>query len=61
MIWINKIYYKYFPKYKILEERLVTYDKADKLIENGWVLSPNEDNNSTWGLVWLCKKERIKP
>lgn len=41
-----------------LELRLVTYLEGDKLVREGWIIAPEEDHNTQFGMVYL---ERLAP
>jgi len=64
---IKQLYYRIFKTYVVLETRLVTYSEGDKLIKESankpdwekWVLAKEEDTNSVYGTVYLCRKFRI--
>lgn len=64
----KKLYYSLVPTYEILEERFVSYTEADKLIRetnsleesNKWVISKREDSNIHLGMLFLCRKVRIR-
>ena len=64
---LKKLYYRLIPTYKILEEKCVTYKEGDKMIRESkdksefekWALSPKEDYNIFFGMVYLCRKSRI--
>lgn len=64
----KKLYYRFFPTYIEIETKFVTYTEGDKMIRETsnktpserWVLSKKEDTNRTLGMVFLCRKERIK-
>jgi len=65
---LKKLYYTIFPHYKVLETKFVTYAEGDKMIREThdkpeaerWVLAKEEDTNQRIGMVYLCRKERIK-
>ncbi len=64
---LRKLYYKIFKTYSVLEERFVSWEEGDKMLRETdgcdeherWVLSSKEDSNTTIGMVWLCRKQRI--
>jgi hypothetical protein len=64
---LKKIYYKFFPTYRVLETRFVNYQigneliiqSIDKIESEKWVLAPEEDNNKSFGMVYLCRKQRM--
>ena len=65
---LRELYYKLFPKYKILNSIFTDYATADRLIKNTennlpsekWVLyTEKEDYNHTIGKVYICQKIRI--
>lgn len=64
---IKKLYYKLFPRYKVLETKFVTYLEGDQMIRDThdkpesekWVLAKEEDDNRAYGMVYLCRKIRI--
>jgi hypothetical protein len=64
---MKKLFYRLFKRYKILEKKFVPYAEADQLIkcssgkpeDQRWVLAKEEDTNKCYGMVYLCRKERI--
>lgn len=64
---MKKLFFKIFKRYRILEEKFVTWEQGDKMLRETdglneterWQLSPKEDSNTVIGMVWLCRKERI--
>ena len=64
---LRKLYYKIVPTYKVLETKFVTYQEGDKMIRethdksepDKWVLAKEEDTNRVFGMVYLCRKQRI--
>jgi hypothetical protein len=45
---------------KRLEMRCVTYAEGDRLIKEGWTLSPEEDGNRAFGMVYVELLEGAK-
>lgn len=64
---LTKLYYRLFPTYRTLENKVLNYTEADKLIRQNegkppheqWVLSPMEDMNRGINIVFLERRERI--
>jgi hypothetical protein len=68
MKWLRKIWLRWFPQYRRLEIKLVTYAEGDRMIrdthgkteaERWHIAIPEEDINHAFGLVYLERKERI--
>jgi hypothetical protein len=68
MRFLKRLFYSIFPTYKILETKFVSYSEGDRMIKETfdkpeserWVLAPEEDGNYTIGMVFLCRKVRIR-
>ncbi len=64
---LRRIYFKLFPTYKEIEVKCFTWAQADDLMKSEigkpakerWAISKEEDNNPTFDMVYLCRKERI--
>lgn len=64
---MKKLFYKIFKRYRRLELKLVMWPEADKMIKANkgkpaseqWVIAKEEDTNSSYGMVYLERKERI--
>ncbi len=66
---IRKLYFKIFKHYRVVERRVFTYKEADQILRETcglpepymWSIDAEyEDNNRAFGIVFLCRKERIK-
>ncbi len=65
---IKRLFYRLFKFYRETDIRFVTYAEGDKMIrsnegkpeEDHWVLSKKEDGNRYAGMVYLCRRIRIK-
>jgi hypothetical protein len=65
---LRNLYYSIFKRYTVLETKFVTYQEGDKMIKEThdkpekerWVLAKEEDTNRIIGMVYLCRKVRIR-
>lgn len=68
MKFLRRLYFKIFAHYILLERVFVSYAEADKLIRDNhgktepeqWVIDADrEDGNHIYGMVHICRRERI--
>ena len=58
---LRKLYYRLFPTYKETDVQFVSYTESNDLMTENrkWRISKKDDNNNSFGMVWICKKIRI--
>lgn len=67
-LWLRRLYFRIFKRYRQLEVAFVSYRIADAMIQANvgkpeaeqWVIDAKmEDKNTAFGFVYLERRERI--